>query len=265
MLKMFRFGIFGATLPSERWRQVLAYTLTYMALEWILVHEAAHVAWGHIEMPAELRRAPWIGQLAKSQADDFATLRLLITLRVFGEEQNYEEAPWHEHWAHFAFSRKSDRINTVLAARLLSFALVGNESDDAFLQTSRLSDLCWKEYPPAAYRLWRAINLLTTPVRTNAGMPQLKPLDPQTDSIVPPSDLYSFVGGILSRISIRKNGPLTRLAPMHQPLLIEYDRILMDNLAPLAAYETDWRTRNLDPTRHPPGYPFRRPPGWPLP
>src|SRR5947209_244671 len=29
MLKMFRFGIFGPVLPSERWRQVLTYTLTY--------------------------------------------------------------------------------------------------------------------------------------------------------------------------------------------------------------------------------------------
>jgi hypothetical protein len=247
MLKMFRFGMFDPLLPPQRWRQVLTYTLTYKTLEWIMAHEAEHIMRGHIEMPRKLRQAPWIAQLTESQADDFATLRLLLTLRT--EVHNYEEKPWREDWAHFAFCSRSDRINTNLIAMLLSFALVGNKSDETFLQTPPSSELPWRPYPPTAYRLWRAIKLLTTPLRTNPLMPPLKPLDPQTDGMVSPSDLYSFVGVALSRVIVGRHEPLTRLTPMHHSVIEEYDRILMDNLAPLAAYENDWRARNLDPNR----------------
>ncbi|UWU68199.1 hypothetical protein [Bradyrhizobium sp. NC92] len=252
ILKMLRFGIFGPVLPPQKWRQILIYTLMYKSLEWTLVHESAHIMRGHLEMPNKLRNAPWVSQLIESQSDDFATLRFLITLRHFEKEHNYGEEPWQKNWAHFAFCKKSDRLNIELIAMILSIALVGKGSDENFLKTPPSPDLPWEPYPPAAYRIWRVMNLLTTPVSTNPGMPPLDPLDPKTDGILPAETLYSYVGGLLEKVSIDRQGPMTRLMPMHQSIIREYDRALMSNLAPVAAYETRWMGRNLDPTRHPP-------------
>ncbi|CAL80027.1 hypothetical protein BRADO6399 [Bradyrhizobium sp. ORS 278] len=250
-LEMLRFGIFGPILPQERWRQVLIYTLMYKALEWILVHETTHIVWGHYEMPDALRSSDWVAQLIESQSDDFATLRFLTSLRIFEKEHDYQAKPWQQDPGHFAFCKKSDRLNITLISMILSIALVGKGNDDKFFSDPRSPDVPKRSHPPSAYRLWRSLNLLTTPVRTNPGMPPLHPLTPATDGILSGRDLYSFVGGLLARISTGGNGPITRLDSSHHATLLEYNQTLMDNLAPVAAYEASWRARNIDPDRHP--------------
>lgn len=221
----------------------------------MLVHETAHIMSGHIEMPTRLRTSPWVSQLLESQADDFATGRILLRIRTVEEQHNYSEGPSFDTPTHFAYCRSSDRINITLVTMLLSFAIIGNKSDAEFLKAPTSPDLPWKEYPPAAYRLWRAINLLTTPIRNNPGMPSLRPLDLIKDGIVSTDALFSFVSDTVAQVSYQRE-PFTRLLPIHGSIIRDYDRILMENLAPVAAYETRWRARNLDPTRPPPKWPF---------
>lgn len=256
-LKMLRYGMFASLLPKETWRQILTYSLTTKTLEWILAHETAHIMNGHIEMPAKLRGLPWISQIIESQADDFATERVLIRVRTVDDKHDYSQGPtFDDVTVGFAYCQPSDRINVTLVAMLLSFVIIGNESDAEFLETALSPELRWKEYPPAAYRLWRAMNLLTTPLRTNPGMPPLRPLNPIEDGIVLPSALIAFVNNIIGKISYQRQ-PFTQLLLIHQSMLRNYDRALMENLAPVAAYESNWRTRNLDPNRPPPKWPLK--------
>jgi hypothetical protein len=255
-LKVLRYGMFGPLLPKETWRQILTYSLTTKTLEWILAHETAHIMNGHIEMPKKLRELPWVSQIIESQADDFATGRVLIRIRTVDAKHDYSQGPtFDDVTVGFAYCRLSDRINITLVAMLLSFVIIGNNGDAEFLETAPSPELRWKEYPPAVYRLWRAMNLLTTPLRTNPGMPPLRPLNPVEDGIVLPGALISFVNDIIGQISYRRQ-PFSQLLPMHQSMIRNYDHTLMENLAPVAAYEANWRARNLDPNRPSPKWPL---------
>lgn len=256
-LNMLRYGIFKPLLSMESWRQIIAYTITIKTLEWMLTHETAHIMSGHVEITEELRGAPWASQIIESQADDFATLRILFHARIINQNHDYSQAPMFNYVeGGFAYCRTSDRINIELIAMLLAFVVVGNEDDAEFLKADLSPESQYKEYPPAAYRLWRAMNLLFTPLRTNPGMPPLKPLSPTDDGIIAPGSLLDYVNNVIGKIRYQRR-PFTTLLPMHYSILKNYDRILMDNLAPIAEYESQWRARNLDPDRPPPEWPLK--------